>query len=75
MCVGEDAHFADVVACVGGEDARGEEVCLFECCCGIEGGVSVECITEGRGGKEEEHTKSNEKLVIVTIVQTVNEVA
>ena len=71
MCVGEDAHFADVVACVGGEDARGEEVCLFECCCG---GVLVECIREGEG-KEKEHTKSNEELVIVTIVQTVDEVA
>ena len=35
--------------------------------------VSFECIREKR--EEEEHTKSNEKLVIVTIVQTVNEVA
>ena len=26
----------------------GEEVCLFECCCGR--GVSVECVREGRKG-------------------------
>ena len=36
-------------------------------------GVSIKCIREKR--EEEEHTKSDEKLVIVTIVQTVDEVA
>ena len=36
-------------------------------------GVSIKCIREKR--EEEEHTESNEKLVIVAIVQTVNEVA
>ena len=44
---------------------------------GLRGGVSIECIREGRRGREreEEHNKSDEKLVIMTIVQTVNEVA
>ncbi len=33
LVVCEDAHLADVEACVGGEEARGEEEGLFEGCC------------------------------------------
>jgi len=44
---------------MGGEDAGGEEVCLFECCCGRGVGVGVECIREGR--EEGERVGGGEK--------------